>query len=126
MSFMFNGCASLTSVPLFNTASVTATNQMFNECRSLTSVPALNVSAVTSASNFEFTFGSCFSLQNIDATGFNYSFSIANCQLSATELNAIYTALPTVVGQTITVTGNYGTATDDPLIAIGKGWAVSG
>jgi hypothetical protein len=29
-----------------------------------------------------------------------------------------------VVGQTITVTGNYGTATHDPTIAQNKGWTV--
>ena len=46
--------------------------------------------------------------------------------MSNTELNAMYTALPTVTGQTVTVTGNYGTASDNPAIATAKGWTVTG
>jgi hypothetical protein len=47
--------------------------------------------------------------------------------LSATQLNAIYTNLASgVVSQTITVTGNWGAATDTPSIATAKGWTVTG
>jgi len=52
--------------------------------------------------------------------------SYANCRLSATALNAIYTALPTITAQTITVSGNWGTSTDNPAIATAKGWTVTG
>jgi hypothetical protein len=51
---------------------------------------------------------------------------VASCKLSATKLNEIYSNLKTVTGKTITVTGNYGTASDDPSIAIAKGWTVTG
>jgi hypothetical protein len=45
--------------------------------------------------------------------------------LSGSELNSIYTALSANgAGKTITVTGNYGTSTDDPTIATAKGWTV--
>jgi hypothetical protein len=54
------------------------------------------------------------------------SINYSNCRLSATALNAIYTALPTITTQTITVTGNWGTATDTPSIATAKGWTVTG
>jgi hypothetical protein len=60
------------------------------------------------------------------ATGIAQNISVANCKLSATKLNEIYSNLKTVTGKTITVTGNYGTASDDPSIAIAKGWTVTG
>lgn len=44
--------------------------------------------------------------------------------LSATTLDAIFTALPTVVGKTINVAGNPGSATCTPSIASLKGWTV--
>ena len=55
-----------------------------------------------------------------------FTHTIANCKLDATRLNAYYTALPTVTSQTLTVTGNWGTATDNPAIATAKGWTVTG
>ena len=125
MSSMFQSCSSLQSVPLFNTAAVTSMSSMFNNCNSLQSVPALNVSAVSSAANFASMFATCSSISRIQAEEFNFSFSVASCKLSAAALNEIYTNLPTVVGQTITVTGNYGTATHDPTIATAKGWTVT-
>ena len=126
MSSMFNGCYSLQSIPLFNTAAVTNMNYMFNYCYSLQTVPALNVSAVTSSSNFSNIFNGCNNLAKISASQFKYTFSVASCKLSADRLNEIYTNLPTVTGQTITVTGNYGTTGDNPAIATAKGWTVTG
>jgi len=125
MSQMFNSCFSLQSVPLFNTAAVTNMSQMFNSCFSLQSVPALNTDAVSSSANFGSMFLNCRSLSRIEAKEFKFTFSVANCKLSGAALDEIYTNLPTVVGQTITVTGNYGTATHDPTIATGKGWTVT-
>ena len=49
-----------------------------------------------------------------------------NGTLSATALNEIYTNLATVTTQTITVSGNYGTASDNPSIATAKNWTVTG
>ena len=126
MSYMFYGCYSLQTVPLFNTAAVTNISGMFYNCYSLQSIPALNASAVTSSANLGNIFASCPSLSRIAATGFKYTFSVANCKLSAAALNEIYTNLPTVTGQTITVTGNWGTTSDDPSIATAKGWTVTG
>jgi hypothetical protein len=71
-------------------------------------------------------FGNCNSLSRIQAANFRFTFSVASCKLSATALNEIYTNLPVVTGQSITVTGNWGTATDNPAIATAKGWAVTG
>jgi surface protein len=126
MSSMFNSCSSLTSVPLFNTAAVTNMSSMFNSCSSLTSVPALVVTAVSSSTSLNSMFNSCSSLSRIEAKDFRFTFSVANCNFSSAALNEIYTNLPTVVGQTITVSGNYGTTGDVPTIATAKGWAVTG
>lgn len=126
MSTMFSYCYSLTSVPLFNTAAVTNMGSMFSFCRCLTSVPELNTSTITSSSNLSGMFNGCSSLARIQAKSLKYTFSVSNCKLSAAALNEIYTNLPTVTGQTITVSGNYGSNADDPTIATSKGWTVSG
>jgi len=125
MRFMFSNCLSLLSVPLFDTSLVTNTSGMFSGCNSLNSIPAFDVSSVTSSSNFSSMFSSCNSVSRIEATGFNYTFSVSNNNLSSAALDEIYTNLPTVVGQTITVSGNYGVNGDDPTIATAKGWTVT-
>lgn len=126
MSYMFYGCVNLQTVPLFNTAAVTSMSNMFAACKSLQSVPALVTTAVTNSSGFTSMFDSNYSMSRIEAKNFRFTFSVAYCKLSATALNEIYTNLPTVTAQTITVTGNYGTATDNPAIATAKGWTVTG
>jgi hypothetical protein len=126
MNNMFNGCFTFQSVPLFNTAAVTNMSNMFTGCGSLQSVPTLNCSSATNISSFALN---CNGLKRCQATGIKTTVSFANCALSATNLNEIYTnlanltALPT---QTITVTGNYGIATDNPAIATAKNWTVVG
>ena len=126
MSNMFFNCFALQSVPLFITSSVTSMASMFQSCISLQSVPALNCSNATAITLFAL---SCNGLKRCQATGLKGTVSFASCTLGATELNEIYTnladltALPT---QTITVTNNYGTATDTPAIATAKNWTVTG
>ena len=122
---MFFSCTSLRKIPLLNVSLVSNANQMFRLCTSLEQLPAMNFNSVSSAVNFNTIFGDVPSLAKMSATGFNYSFSVANAKLSAAALDEIYTNLPTVVGQTITVTGNWGTASHTPSIATGKGWTVT-
>lgn len=55
-----------------------------------------------------------------------FTFSVANAKMSASALNEMYSILPTVTGQTVTVTGNYGVSGDDPTIATSRGWTVVG
>ena len=121
-SSMFASCISLQSVPLFNLSLCTNASSMFNNCTSLQSVPSLDLSACTNTSTI---FSSCYTIKKMLAKT-KVSFSLANAKMSATALNDMYTALPTVTGQTVTVTGNYGTATDTPSIATAKGWTVTG
>ena len=123
---MFQNCSSLQSVPLFNTSAVTGMSNMFQNCSSLQSIPAINCSSATLIPLFA---SGCNGLKRCQATGIKASVSFAICALSETNLNEIYTnladltALPT---QTITVTGNYGIATDNPAIATAKNWTVVG
>ena len=150
MNSMFNGCTALQYIPLFNTSSVTSMSSMFNGCTSLKSVPALNTSlvsafssivtacqslndfnitsagAATASSGYNTMFSSCTSLSKITTTGFKFTFTVTACKLSPAALDAIYTGLATVTGQTITVTNNWGTASDTPSIATAKGWTVTG
>ena len=125
-SSMFSGCYSLPSIPLLNTALGTHFASMFNSCSSLSWLPAINVGAATSSSSYTSMFASCYSLEKIDASGFKYTFSVSSCKLSAAALDALYTNLATVSGQTITVSSNWGTTSDTPSIATNKGWTVTG
>ena len=126
MSGMFFNCSALQSVPLFITSSVTSMASMFQSCISLQSVPTLNCSNATAITSFAL---SCNGLKRCQATGIKGTVSFASCTLGATELNEIYTNLADLTGlpsQTITVTNNYGTATDTPAIATAKNWTVVG
>jgi len=96
---------------------------MFANCRTLPIIPALVTSAVTVATDI---FLGCVDMGKSLITGMSVDHSYLNCNLSATALDEIYTNLPVVVGKTITVTGNYGVASDTPAIATGKGWTVTG
>ena len=62
MSYMFEYCYSLQTVPLFNTAAVTTMSYMFYNCYSLQAVPLFNTSAVNDMS---YMFEYCYSLQTV-------------------------------------------------------------
>ena len=128
MSNMFNGCSSLQAIPAFpgSVAAVNNMSNMFNSCSSLQAIPAMSMSGVAASANAS-GFVASPQLARIPVTGMRFSFSVANCKLSAAALNEIFTGLPTVTGQTITVTGNYGIGQSgyNPTIATAKGWTVT-
>ena len=62
MNSMFEGCTSLTTIPLLDTSNVTNMTGLFDECTALTSIPLLNTSNVT---NMEYMFEGCTSLTTI-------------------------------------------------------------
>ena len=62
MSYMFNGCSSLTTIPNMNTSKVTDMGSMFTLCSSLTTVPSMDTSNVT---NMRAMFNGCSSLTTI-------------------------------------------------------------
>jgi hypothetical protein len=116
-------------IPRFPGNAATVTN-MANMCggnANLQELPPINMAAVTSTANGNITGGSTSSLKRMLISGMRFSFTVANCQLSAAALNEIFTGLPVVTGQTITVTGNYGTSQGgySPSIATAKGWTVT-
>jgi surface protein len=123
MNRMFQGATSIQSIPLFDTSSVTTMPYVFSGCFSLNRLPGWDMAAVTNVTGM---FLNCTSLARVEATGISRTVSFANCKLSSADLDEIYTNLATVTGQTITVTGNYGTSGDDPTIATAKGWTVTG
>ena len=123
-SSMFSSCRALQTIPLINTESGLNFTSMFSGCTALKSVPLLNTVAGTAFTNM---FSTCYSLSVGVLQNTKADISYSGCSLSATELNKIYTNLfSPVTSKTITVTGNWGTASDDPSIATAKGWTVTG
>ena len=120
---MFNTCSALQSVPLFDLSKATNCSSMFTYCYALQAAPAFNLGASTSNASM---FNDCRSLSSVAITNIKASIGFSNCRLSSAALNAIYTSLLSATSQTITVTGNYGTASDTPSIATGKSWTVTG
>ena len=145
LSNTFNGCSSLTKGFRFlNTDNVLTISSMYSNCTMLSEIPTYSFPLLAGTNTFV---SSCYSLRIIPnitvgkTASFNFStnynlirmlmpiytsFTVANNKMSATALNEMYTALPTVTGQTVTVTGNYGVSWDDPTIATAKGWTVVG
>lgn len=122
-SDMFSGCYSLVSVGDIDVGVATNASNMLSSCLYLTYVGAIDLS---SATNLTDIFSYTLPIVRCKAIGMKDTFSLYGSKLGATELNEVYTNLATVVGKTITVTGNPGTSSDNPTIATGKGWAVVG
>lgn len=128
MNGIFASCFSLRDLNItgWDTSAVTNATNMFASCYALEKIPAINLSAVNTITNATFCTSSS-SLTRMQATGINVSVNMQQCLLGAAALNEIYTNLSNNgAGKTITVTGNYGTTSDDPSIATAKGWTVSG
>lgn len=126
VSSMFTGCVSLVSIPSYVLTSVTGTGMLsfLSGCTSLSTIPTMTVG--TGITGFTSTFPTTGRLAKLQMSGLKFSFSIITNMMSATELNNLYTLLPTVTGQTLNVTGNWGTASDTPSIATAKGWTITG
>jgi hypothetical protein len=95
-------------------------NDMFVGCFNLKTIPAYSTASCTAMLNF---CGTAYSVTRI-LTPIKFTNSIANMKLSADELNGLFDILPTVTGQTLTITGNPGASTCETNLAIGKGWTV--
>ena len=127
MSNMFNGCSALVAIPAFPSAltALTIASNMFFGCAALQGLPIINMSGISSGANGTNFVATCPSLARAPVTGMRFSFSVASCKLSAAALNEIFTGLPTVTGQTMTITGNYGSPSCNTAIATAKGWTVA-
>lgn len=121
MRWMFQDCYLLKSIPAFDTSNVTEMRAMFSGAQTLMVLPALDVSKVE---DFSRTFNGCTQLTQNQMHGAVRDLDLSNQNLSAAELNRIYSRLGTVQGKTIQVSGNYGVLHHDPSIAVRKGWTV--
>ena len=121
---MLANCRRLTTIPnyIFGNIAGTSLNSFLNVCDSLQVCPNITVGTLYTA-NVNFL-GSCFSLKRM-LMPFRFTFSVANAKMSANALNEMFSILPTVTGQTVTITGNYGASTCDTTIATDKGWTVT-
>ena len=129
MNSMFASATSLQDVDisLWSVPILTNATDMFANCFSIQRLENCNLGAVTvfNGANGGFATG-CGNLKKVTITGMNASINFSNCQLSASALDTIYTNLSaTGTGKTITVTGNYGTTSDNPAIATAKNWTVT-
>ena len=109
MGGMFNGCTSLTEIPLIDTSTVTNMYSMFNGCTSLTTIPQLDTSAVT---DMNFMFYGCTSLTTIpqlDTSAVtDMSGMFRSCtSLSNDSLNNILAMLTNATAYTRTKTLRY-------------------
>lgn len=121
---MFQNCISMAIAPAINTASGTTFTSMFSGCTNLQIAPALNMAAATTAATL---FATCRSMSaGLLANPPAVDHSYIDCRLAAADLNAIFTALAVVVGKTITITNNWGSAGSTKTIATLKGWTVTG
>ena len=92
----------------------------------LTYIPSFDMSSGTSITT---TFHGNYRLRRMKATGINQSFNLADCELSSSGLNEVYTNLADLTGlsgKTITVSRNPGVSYDTPTIATNKNWTVTG
>lgn len=126
MDYMFNNCHSLTTIPLLDTSKVTSLFAMFYNCKALTTIPALDTSKVTDLS---YMFYRCSSLKSILMTGMKANFDIsASTQFEESDLVTILNNLATVTTtKTLTMGAtNLAKLTDEEkAIATNKGWTLA-
>jgi hypothetical protein len=122
-----DGCWSVERVEFSAaTTGVTTMASAFSSCFTLRTIENLDGTATTSSAAFTNTFLNNYSLQYLNGTNLKFSHSIANTEFDGNELDTYYGLLPTVSGQTLTITNSAGAAFDDPSIATSKGWTVTG
>ena len=125
MSFMFNTCTSLTSIPKLDTSKVTNMRSMFNNCTSLTSIPKLDTSKVT---DLLYMFNNCSSLASIGIYGFTRSIDISMTALGHDALVAFLNQAGTAYNSSQTITiGSDKLALlseEEKAIATNKGWTL--
>ena len=92
MSYMFEHCEKLLSVPFFDTSKVTTMNNMFNYCRVLSSISQFDTSNVT---NMSYMFGYCQKLTSVPlfdtskVTAMNQMFNYCFNLTTVPEFNTI-------------------------------------
>lgn len=114
-------CKRITKATLSNTGSMTSLSNFARSCTMLREFTMDDCSSVTVAAT---TFSASQALSKIILTGMTVTFTINDCNLNTTEIDALFTSLGDGTGETVTVTNNPGSATCDPTIATAKNWTV--
>lgn len=126
MSYMFNNCSKLTTIPKLDTSKVTFMPYMFSNCRNINSIPELDGSKVTNMSSM---FNNCTSLTSIGLHGFTRSISISDTALQHDALVAFLNQAGTAYdsSQKITMGANKLALLSDEekAIATNKGWQLA-
>ena len=126
MSYMFSGCYDLTSIPQLDTSKVTNMNNIFGYCKKLTSIPRLDVSNVDRMLN---TFQGCPNLTDIGGLiNLKVYIDISDAEnLTKESVLNIFNDMAVVDNnQVIKLHENVYSqlTTDDIAIATQKGWSV--
>ena len=80
MSFMFSKCTNLTSIPALDTSRVNDMNNMFYECTNLTAIPELDTSSVTNMSSMFYNCRNLTTIPALDASSVtNMDYIFYNC-----------------------------------------------
>lgn len=126
-----NGASGLEKldISMWNLSACTSCSNPFQNCFSIKEIKLPSLSSVTNfGANFTQTTNNLSNF-TFPASGISASINFTSCCFDSTTLDYIYTNLSTVSSspvKTITVTGNYGVNNDNPSIAQGKGWQVTG
>lgn len=120
---MFSNCAELCYVDNIDMGAATNAGEVFSSCHALSYIGVMDLSSATDLTSFVYY---TLPITRCKATGIKSTISFYGSKLNAAELDELYTNLATVVGKTITVTGNPGVSGDTPSIATAKGWTVVG
>jgi hypothetical protein len=108
-SAMFQGCFSLLTVPAYNTSIGNTFTQMFFQCYNLAVVPTMTLvtNTVNALTNIV---GFCSNIGKLGFTNISLSINVASLKLSKENLEEVfYNIANNRIGQTITITGAYGT-----------------
>jgi hypothetical protein len=122
VNFQFSNFA-LEEIGVITTSgSLTSINNAFLDCRLIQDIEITNCSNVVTVGS---AFQNCNSLTRLILTGMTRGFTIDDCNMSATAIDALFTSLGTASGsQTINVRRNPGSATCTTSIATSKGFTV--
>jgi hypothetical protein len=120
---MFSACVNLESVVNITiSSSCTNISSLGLNAKKCKGFIIFNCSGVTNTNN---AFFGMVSMETLILTGLTRGFTIDDCNMSATAINALFTSLGNAVGsQTINVRRNPGSATCTTSIATSKGYTV--
>lgn len=127
---MFYCCYELKDITAINFGSATETDltSAFYHCSKLISVylPTTKITSIGIQGDYPYRNNTISLIFNSASTFASGGIDISYCAFGASQLNSLFTALPTVSGKTIYITGCLGASTCDKTIATNKGWKVNG